>query len=234
MKKRLLPLLILLLSPLSLAILPPESEPVPWSDGERLIYEITWKGLAIGRQTIESHKAGAGWHYTGSVENTGLASVVGFSMNVDSHTRDDLYTRRFRRELTVPGEGKRVLTAVVGEETRVSFVWVDGSVHRFSSPQTSVLDDASVLYYVRVHPDPQKLWFINYPSLVSAPLQSLGRRTVETRLGRFPAEGYLFDGDGARIEVWYETGEKRWPLRIFFGQKWGGFTAELVRVEQAR
>jgi hypothetical protein len=216
------------------AVLQPESEPVPWSDGERLVYTISWKGLTIGRQTIEAHKNGSGWRYTGVIENTGLAGIIGFGMNVDSYTRSDLFTRRFRRELTIPGEGKRVLTAVVDRQTQVRFVWVDGSVHNFSSPQTCVLDDASVLYYVRVHPDPQKLWLINFPSLVSAPLQLLGRRTVTTQLGSFSAEGYLFDGDGAKIEVWYDTRKERWPLRIFFGQKWGGFTAELIRVEHAR
>ncbi|WP_457637983.1 DUF3108 domain-containing protein [Oceanithermus sp.] len=214
--------------------MPPEITPVPWSDGERLIYSISWKGLVIGQQVIEAHKAGFGWHYTGEVKNSGLASIIGFSMKVDSYVRADLFTRHFRRELTVPGEGRRVLTAVVGKETKVSFVWVDGSVHRFSSPQTSVLDDASVLYYVRVHPDPQKLWFINYPSLVNAPLHSLGQKTILTRLGRFSAEGYLFSGDGTRIEVWYATSKERWPLRIFFGQKWGGFTASLIGVEHVR
>ncbi len=234
MKQRLFFALLLFVLPLSRALVPPETVPIPWSDGERLVYAISWKGLAIGRQIIEAHKVGSGWHYTGMVENSGLAGVIGFNMNVDSYARHDLFTRRFRRELAVPGEGRWVLTAVVTEETRVDFVWVDGKVYRFSSPQTSVLDDASVLYYVRVHPDPQKLWFINYPSLVSAPLHSLGTRTLSTRLGRLAAEGYLFDGDGARIEVWYDTGEERWPLRIFFGQKWGGFTAELVRVEHAR
>ena len=216
------------------ALVPPETAPVPWPDGERLIYEIRWKGLTIGHQTIEAHKAGHGWHYLGTVESNALASVVGFEMSVDSYARADLFTRRFHRELTVPSEGRRVLTAVVGKETRVSFVWVDGSVHEYTSPQTNVLDDASVLYYVRVHPDPQELWFINYPKLVSAPLRSLGRRTLKTRLGKRTAVGYLFNGDGTKIEVWYDTGKERWPLRIFFGQKWGGFTAELVRVEQAR
>ena len=234
MKQRLPFLISLFAFSFSMALVPPEATPVPWTDGERLVYSISWKGLTIGQQIIEAHRAGSGWHYTGEVKNSGLAGIIGFDMSVDSYARNDLFTRRFRRELTVPGEGKRVLTAVVDEETRVSFVWVDGSVHHFSSPQTSVLDDASVLYYVRVHPDPQKLWFINFPSLVSAPLHSLGKRTLATDLGRKSAEGYLFDGDGARIEVWYDTSGERWPLRIFFGQKWGGFTAELVRVEHAR
>jgi len=233
MYRRLFFTALLLVMPVSRALVPPEPEPAPWRDGERLIYNISWKGLIIGQQILEAHKAGSGWHYVGKIDNTGLAGIVGFSMNVDSYVRNDLFTRRFRRELTVPGEGKRILTAIVGNETKVSFVWVDGSVHKFVSPQTSVLDDASVLYYVRVHPDPQKLWFINFPTLVSAPLHSLGTRTLSTKLGRMAAKGYLFDSDGARIEVWYGASKERYPLRIFFGQKWGGFTAELVRVENA-
>jgi len=233
-KLRLSVALLFLLVAVSLAVPPPESVPVPWVDGERLVYSISWKGLTVGRQVIEAHKAGAGWHYTGWIESNGLAELVGFDMKVSSYVRPDLYTRRFRRELTVPKEGKRVLTATVGERTRVSFVWVDGSVHEFSSDQTNVLDDASVLYYVRVHPYQQKLWFVNYPRLIGAELQKLGRRTIRSRMGRMTAEGYSFAGEGTKIEVWYSTGKERWPLKIYFGQKWGGFTAELIRVEYQR
>jgi len=234
MSRRFLFVLLAFFLPVCQALLPPQPVPVPWSDGERLVYKISWKGLIVGQQIIEAHRSGSGWHYTGRIDNSGLAGLVGFSMNVNSYTRDDLYTRWFRRELTIPSEGKRVLTAVVDKETKVRFVWVDGSVYKFSSSQTSVLDDASVLYYVRVHPGPQELWFINFPKLVSAPLRSLGTKALSTSLGRLPARGYLFDGDGTRIEVWYSTGKERLPLRIFFGQKWGGFTAELIRVERAR
>ena len=209
----------------------PGNVAVPWVDGERLLYTISWKGLVIGRQVIEAHKSAAGWHYTGQVESNGLAELVGFDMSVSSYVRPDLHTRSFRRVLVVPREGKRVLEVTVDEQTHVSLTWVDGSVHRFSSNQTDVLDDASVLYYVRVHPYAQKLWFVNYPRLIAGQLRALGKKTVKTRLGRLAAEGYYFASEDTRIEVWYSVTKERWPLRIYFGQKWGGFTAELIKVE---
>ena len=220
---------------LALALVPPEGpQNLPWDSGERLVYALSWKGLRVGRQILEARKIGSGWRFTGKVVNSGLTNLVGFEMSVTSYTRPALFTRRFQRILTVPGEGKRVLTAVVGKETSVSFLWVNGKVYTYSRPQTDVLDDASVLYYVRVHPDRAKLWFINYPDLVSAPLKSLGRRTLRTAFGRRDADGYLFDAEGARIEVWYGATAQRLPLRIFFGLKWGGFTAELIKVEHTR
>ncbi len=212
----------------------PESPPVPWPNGERLVYVLRWKGLVVGHQIVEAERAGGGWRYSGRVKSGGLAQLVGFDLAADSYTRRDLFTRRFRRDLTVPGEGRRLLSAVVGQGTAVRFVWVNGQVFTFRRPQTDVLDDLSVLYYVRVHPEPRALWLINYPGLVRAPLEPLGVRSLGTRLGRFEAEGYRFEGEGARIEVWYGRDAARWPLKIFFGQQWGGLSAELVRVERAR
>ncbi len=206
--------------------------PVPWPNGERLIYMLRWKGLTVGHQAIEAVRSGSGWHYSGRVTSGGLTQLVGFDLASDSYTRHDLYTRRFRRDLTVPGEGRRILSAVVGRETSVRFVWVDGREYTFTSPNTYVLDDLSVLYYVRVHPEPDRLWLINYPGLIEAPLETLGRRSIKTPLGRYEAEGFRFQGEGTRIEVWYGRNNERWPLRIFFGQQWGGLSAELVRVER--
>jgi len=208
--------------------------PVPWPNGERLVYVLRWKGLVVGHQAIEAVRTGSGWHYAGRVRGGGLAQLVGFDLVSDSYTRRDLFTRRFQRDLTVPGEGRRVLTAVVGQETAVRFVWVTGQVYTFREPQTDVLDDLSVLYYVRVYPEPKPLWLINYPSLLRAPLEPLGVRRFSTPLGRLEAEGYRFEGKGVRIEVWYGRNAQRWPLRIYFGQQWGGLSAELVRVERAR
>ncbi|ADR37444.1 DUF3108 domain-containing protein [Oceanithermus profundus] len=212
----------------------PEPPPVPWPNGERLVYVLRWKGLVVGHQAIEAVRTGSGWHYAGRVRGGGLAQLVGFDLVSDSYTRRDLFTRRFQRDLTVPGEGRRVLTAVVGQETAVRFVWVTGQVYTFREPQTDVLDDLSVLYYVRVHPEPKPLWLINYPRLVRAPLEPLGVRRLSSPVGRIEAEGYRFEGEGARIEVWYGRNEARWPLRIYFGQQWGGLSAELVRVERIR
>jgi hypothetical protein len=208
--------------------------PVPWPNGERLVYVLRWKGLVVGHQSIEAVRTGRGWHYAGRVKGGGLAQLVGFDLVSDSYTRRDLFTRRFRRDLTVPGEGRRVLTAVVGQETSVRFEWVTGRVYTFQRPQTDVLDDLSVLYYVRVHPEPRPLWFINYPDLVQAPLEPLGTREFRTPMGRFEAEGFRFEGEGTSIEVWYARDGARWPLRIYFGQAWGGLAAELVRVESTR
>ncbi len=212
----------------------PRDPPVPWPNGERLVYVLHWNGLVAGRQFIEAVRSGGGWHYRGRVQSGGLAQLMGFDLRSDSYTRRDLFTRRFQRDLTVPGEGRRVLSAVVGQETSVRFVWVDGQVFTFRRPQTDVLDDLSVLYYVRVYPEPRSLWLINYPDLIRAPLEPLGVRKLRTPLGRFEAEGFRFEGEGTRIEVWYGRNEERWPLRIFFGQQWGGLSAELVRVERIR
>lgn len=207
---------------------------VPWPNGERLVYVLRWKGLVVGHQTLEAVRFGSAWHYAGRVTSGGLADLVGFELVSDSYTRRDLFTRRFLRDLTVPGEGRRVLTAVVGQETAVRFVWVTGQVYTFRQPQTDVLDDLSVLYYIRMHPEPQPLWLINYPSLVHAPLELLGVRRYSTPTGRMEAEGYRFQGEGAHIEVWYGRNEERWPLRIYFELQGGGLSAELVRVERVR
>ncbi len=206
---------------------------VPWSDGERLVYSLRWKGLVVGQQVLEAHRVGRGWHYVGRVENQGLTQLVGFDLAVDSYVRPDLFTRKFWRWLRVPGEGERTLTAVAGKETSVRFVWVDGSVHHMRDPRTDVLDDASVLYYVRVYPETRSLWLVNYPSLVGGSLRSLGRRRLNTPLGRLEADGYLFEQEEMKIEVWYSRTPERWPLRFFLGGPWGGLSSELVRVETA-
>ena len=219
----------------ALARAPVEAPPrVPWHDGEQLVYRLSWKGIPLGKQTLSAHRWGRGWHFSSQIENRGLAGLVGFEMKVESYTRADLFTRHFLRDLTIPGEGRRLLTASVAGATRVHFVWTDGSVHEFTRPQSDVLDDAAVLYYVRVHPDAAKLWLINFPDLVSGPLRSLGRRKIKTAFGWRAADGYLFDAEGASMEVWYGADAKRWPLRMVFGHQWGGFEAELVAVDPAR
>ncbi|HGY09253.1 MAG TPA: DUF3108 domain-containing protein [Oceanithermus profundus] len=233
--RRTLPVLALTLVSLALSAADVQQAPaVPWPNGERLVYVLRWKGLVVGHQIIEAVRSGRGWHYAGRVKSGGLAQLAGFDLVSDSYTRRDLFTRRFQRDLTVPGEGRRLLSAVVGEETSVKFVWVTGKTYTFRRPQSDVLDDLSVLYYVRVYPQPRELWLINHPDLIQAPLQPLGVQTLRTPLGRFESEGYLFEGEGARIEVWYSRNRERWPLRIVFGQQWGGLSAELVRVERAR
>lgn len=229
---RLVFVLLLVLAPLGLCAA--DTSEVAWRDGERLVYTLYWRGIPVGTQYITASKSGRAWHYSGKVDGGGLSGFLGFKMSADSYTRSDLFTRRFQRDLTIPGEGRRVLNALVDDETKVHFVWVDGSVHTFSSPQVNVLDDLSVLYYVRVNPGEKRLWFINFPKLVSGGVRSLGSRLVSSPKGKANAQGFVYSGDDTRIEVWYGQDETRLPLLIIFGQEWGTVTALLQRVEYAR
>lgn len=205
---------------------------VPWTSGETLVYEVLWQSTPVGHQEMTIEGNGETWHYRGEAVPEGVGRVVGgYALRAEGLMGPDFFTRKFHKELVLPRQGVRILDATVAQNLEVRVQSTDGKVRSYSSPTTTVLDDISMLYHVRVNPDVDQVQFVDFPGLVVAPIKHLESRTIETALGKFSARGYSFEGGETKVEVWVSESPERYPVMIRYGSGFSTLIARLIEVK---
>ena len=194
----------------------------PWVSGERLTYQLSWQGVGVGRLYFSADATEGGWRLRGKLEPSGVAAVSGYGLEVDSETGNDFFTDRFSKKLTEPFKGT---TRLAFERQEDAGCWAnvsypDGKKANWRSPSEQVLDDISIIYYLRVNPQARQLNFADFPGMVQGRLEPVPSANGQT--------GFRFARDGLLVEIWYRNDARRTPTKVIFGRDFGRLEANLV------
>lgn len=213
---RLLFLMLVSFSPLALA------QSVPWPPGERHVYNVAWQGLGVGRLYLSADPIEGGWRFRLKLETTGLAQALGYGLESESQVGYDFFTDRFWQILTEPLKGTTRLYFERQENngSRARVVYPDGKQFTWSSASEEVMDQVSLVYYLRVRPETRLIRAVDYPKLAEGRLEVLP--------GSNGLVGYRFAREDLLVEVWYRQDARRTPVRIIFGRDFGRLEATLV------
>ncbi|MCL4455076.1 MAG: DUF3108 domain-containing protein [Deinococcus sp.] len=196
---------------------------VPWAPGEQLDYRFTWQGITVGEFRLSAESVGTGYRYSGRLEPQGMAAWLGFGLEAESVVGADLFTQSYQMSLTEPFKGTTLLSfSKSGKQGKGKVIHPDGSMSSWSSLENQVLDELSVLYFLRVNPELKQLSLVDYPGLAQGKLVSLGKDSQ----GR---AGYRFEQEGYDLEAWYRAGSKRILEKLVVKRDFGHMEAELIK-----
>ena len=201
---------------------PALAQSVPWLPGERLVYNLAWQGIGVGRLYLSADPIEGGWRFRLKLETTGLAQAIGYGLESESQVGYDFFTDRFWQTLTEPLKGTTRLYFERQENngSRARVVYPDGKQSSWSSPSEELMDQVSLIYYLRVRPETRLIRAVDYP------------KPAEGRLEVLPANnglvGYRFAREDLLVEVWYRLDARRTPVRIIFGRDFGRLEATLI------
>lgn len=199
------------------------AQSVPWPAGEKLVFQLSWQGVGLGRFYLSADPISGGWKFKGKLEPQGIASLLGYGLEAESQIGGDFFTDRFWKNLTVPSEGT---TKLLFERQENNGSWAkvtkpDGKQTGWSSGEEETLDDLSAIYYLRVHPEIRQVNVVDYPKLAQGKWEYLGKNGD----GR---SGYRFAREGLLVEIWYRADAARTPVKIIFGRDFGRIEANLI------
>jgi hypothetical protein len=199
-----------------------EREAVPWQAGEKLIYRATWQGMVAGQLQLEAQPLERGWSFKGRMTPQGVGTLLGYSLELDSQVGTDLFLTRYRKLLTEPFKGQtRLEVALQNSGLEATITHPNGAKGGWRNATREALDDLSVIYYIRVHPEAQSVRLVQFPRIIEGRLENLGKN----REGLW---GYRFVQEDAVVEVWYRNDPERTPVRIVYGRDLGRVEASLV------
>ncbi len=201
---------------------------VPWPPGERLTYNLAWQGIAVGRLYLSADPIEGGWRFRLKLETTGLAQALGYGLESESQVGYDFFTDRFWQTLTEPLKGT---TRLVFERQENNGSWArvtypDGKQSTWSSANEQVVDQLSLIYYLRLRPETRLINAVDYPKLAQGRLEILP--------GSNGLVGYRFAREDLLVEVWYRQDARRTPVRIIFGRDFGRLEATLIESNNGR
>ncbi|GIW24515.1 MAG: hypothetical protein KatS3mg069_0782 [Meiothermus sp.] len=194
---------------------------VPWPPGERLVYNLAWQGIAVGKLYLSAEPIEGGWRFRLKLEPTGLAQALGYGLESESQVGLDFFTDRFRQTLSEPFKGTTRLFFERQENNGswAKVIYPDGKQSTWSSAQEEVMDPLSLIYYLRLRPETRRIYAVDYAKLTQGQLELLAGNGLV---------GYRYAREDLLIEVWYRTDARRTPVRIIFGRDFGRLEATLI------
>jgi hypothetical protein len=199
---------------------------VPWTAGEKLSYSLAWQGILVGELRFAAEPTPEGWRYTGKLEPQGLGLLLGYGLEAQSQVGSNLYTNEFHKDLIEPGKGTTRLESEVGESgVKTTIINPDGKRTGWKSSAQEVLDDLSILYFLRARPELKQVSVVDYPKLAQGRVENLGRNAEGL-------SGYRFAQDGLNIEMWFRSDARRTPARMYFTRDFGRIEGNLLENKQ--
>ncbi|MCX7601646.1 MAG: DUF3108 domain-containing protein [Meiothermus sp.] len=194
---------------------------VPWVPGERLVYNLAWQGIGVGKLYLSADPIEGGWRFRLKLEPTGLAQAVGYGLEAESQVGFDFFTDRFWQTLTEPFKGTTRLFFERQENSgsRARVIYPDGKQSGWSSASEEVMDQVSLVYYLRLRPETRLIRAVDYPRLAEGRLELLSGNGLV---------GYRFAREDLLVEVWYRLDARRTPVRLIFGRDFGRLEATLI------
>lgn len=196
---------------------------VPWASGEKLVYRFSWVGLEAGELQVTATAQAGGWRFEGRLIPKGLGVLLGYGYEVESLVDGDLYTLRFSKTLIEPFRGTTRLLAerpASHEPLVVTITEPDGQKHGYKADVRPVLDDLSVLYFLRLNPEARFVQMVDFKAIISTRPEVL-----KDKEGMW---GYRIAQNGATIEIWLRNDARRTPVFLAFGRDWGRLEARLI------
>ncbi|MCS7069079.1 MAG: DUF3108 domain-containing protein [Meiothermus sp.] len=194
---------------------------VPWVPGERLVYHLAWQGIGVGRLYLSADPIEGGWRFRLKLEPTGLAQAVGYGLEAESQVGFDFFTDRFWQTLTEPFKGttRLIFERQENSGSRARVIYPDGKQSGWSSASEEVMDQVSLVYYLRLRPETRLIRAVDYPRLAEGRLELLSGNGLV---------GYRFAREDLLVEVWYRLDARRTPVRLIFGRDFGRLEATLI------
>lgn len=197
---------------------------VPWASGEKLVYRFSWVGLEAGELHVMATAQAGGWRFEGRLIPKGLGVLLGYGYEVESVVDEELYTLRFSKTLIEPFRGTTRLLAersASQEPLVVTITEPDGQKHSYKADVRPVLDDLSVLYFLRLNSEARVVQMVDFKAII------LSRPEVLSK-DKEGLLGYRIAQNGATIEIWLRNDARRTPVFLAFGRDWGRLEARLI------
>ena len=218
---------------------------LPWSDGEKLTYLVSWAGLEAAQGIFTAHKKGDHWEMELDLASRGLV--------------DETYpfTGTFWSIMGPPpwrsveyGEYRFESKRTIKERTQIDYakhqgnreIWTKGETKTFPIDQDSLDDVGSMLYHLRAgtwKPGDKHTLFV-YESN-SEKQSSVECQARETRaFGNWPAQPMLrikaLPTKGTRrkgsLTVWITDDARHLPLHAELNFVYGSFSIDLTKAEK--
>lgn len=203
-----------------------KAQGVPWTAGERLNFSLAWQGIVVGELKFHAEPTPEGWRYRGKLEPQGLGVLLGYGLEAESEVGSNLYTSQFKKDLIEPGKGTTRLESEVGDYgTRTVVTNPDGKRSGWRNPSQDVLDDLSILYFLRARPEMRQVNVVDYPRLAQGKVENLGKNGEGL-------SGYRFAQDNLNIEMWFRPDVKRTPARMYITRDFGRLEGNLIENRQ--
>ena len=225
---------------------------IPFKDGEKFIYEVSWIGIVAGTVSFEvknDYLDSTPLYHLFVKAQTGKFFSHFFTVRdyIESYfTKDKFLTVYFRKNLR-EGKYRKVQKVKYDLENRY-FILREGKqsytkIKEGKFPK-GARDPITALYYVRTLPF-EKGKIINVIAHADGKIYPLkikihGIEYVSTRLGEFRTwkieplptfEGRIFKISKSRLRIWVTDDEKRIPVLIKADVKIGNIKAELIQIQ---
>lgn len=195
---------------------------VPWTAGERLNYSLAWQGIVVGELKFSAEPTPEGWRYKGKLEPQGLGALLGYGLEAQSEVGTNLYTSEFHKDLIEPGKGTTRLESEVGDfGVKTTVINPDGKRTGWKSATQEVLDDLSIMYFLRAKPDMRQVNVVDYPKLAQGRVENLGKNGEGL-------SGYRFAQDNLNIEMWFRPDARRTPAKMYITRDFGRLEGNLL------
>lgn len=205
-----------------LSLFGPSAWGVPWASGEKLVYRFSWVGLEAGELQVTATAQAGGWRFKGRLLPKGLGVLLGYGYEVESVVDEELYTLRFSKTLIEPFRGTTRLLAerqTSQEPLVVTITEPDGQKHGYKADVRQVLDELSVLYFLRLNPEARLVQMLDFKAVISSRPEVLNKEGLWV---------YRIAQNGATIEIWLRNDARRTPVFLAFGREWGRLEARLI------
>ncbi|RMG49371.1 MAG: DUF3108 domain-containing protein [Acidobacteria bacterium] len=241
--------------------LPQLIDPLPFEEGETLVYEARYSKLLItgkiGRITLtfgrstERPLVGDYWFRGMAVAEGFWPSLLGLDLKYEFESfvnPSDFDVHRTRKQMRE--RRRRKFELAVFEDSSVLLIKRDltkvgarPEVKMYPSPSW-VQDVVSGIYYLRALPlragQTFEIPVSDSGETFHVTVKVVGRESLKTRLGTFDAwrleplifgEGRLIHQNG-RMDIWLADDDHRWPLRARVQGKFGTATIDLVAAHE--
>jgi len=228
------------------ALLPVDFTHLPWANGEKLTYQITWEGLPAAQGVFAATQKGGLWNFHLNLASEGVVNTIypftSYFWCVLAQTpwRSVEYGEfRFEPHRTIKERTRIDYAARVG--TRA--MWVEGKTKTFPVDQPGIDDVGTMLYHLRTgswNPgDKRTIYVYESSSEKQAEAECQGRetRTFGTwpaqpllRISVLPTKGTHKKG---HLTIWMTDDARHLPLHADLDFKYGTFSMDLTAVGTA-
>jgi hypothetical protein len=220
---------------------------LPWTDGERLTYLVSWGGLSAAEGVFVARERGDHWNFQLSLASRGVVnSIYPFTGNfwcilAQAPWRSIQYGEfRFEPHRTI--KEQTLIDYAKRQGTRQR--WDGGKGKTFTIDQPAIDDVGTMLYHLRAGPwkpgDKRTLYVYESNSEKQGEAECQAR---ETRgFGTWPAQPVLrlsmkpTLGTHRRghLTLWMTDDARRLPLHAELEFKYGTFDLDLIKAEKTR
>ena len=232
-----------------------ESTPMPFSPGERLVFELRWSAIPAGQAVLEvlpmrTINGVRAYHFRMTAESNSFVDIFyKVRDRIDSYVSDDMRHSVHYRKKQREGSTKR--------DVRVDFDWKNAQAVRTIDNEKSkepvklaprTFDPLSVFYFTRTQPLAEKGIIESAVTDGKKCIQGIGRVIKREKITVFNQtfDTFLIEPDlkhiggvfekkkDAKIKLWVTADERRIPVKISSKVAIGSFIGELVSIETGK